>query len=724
MDRQSGVGVSPGWLTRFAGIAVLALAVATVQGCEGPPGPAGPRGPSGSDGSKGDPGDPGDPGDKGPPGDPGDQGPPGNDAPISEVVPAAIDLTIVAAWIDGGPPEIEFTATDPAGRPFNGLRASSVQFTLAKLVPGVSGDADHWQSYVNRRELPNASIGPGGQAAIPTGAIQGTTEGGGTLVNLGSGTYRYTFSRDITNLEETSAILGQVNLDKLPFVPDLAYDPTLLHRVGMQLTAGLPTAGATYDFVPAGQSAPVTRYVTSDAACTQCHDQLVFHGRRTGVDYCVTCHNPGTVDANSGESLDLKVMAHKIHAGPKLPSVQAGGEYAIWGFGNSKHNYSALLYPNNLLHCDTCHFESEKTPDGHQWVERPTAEACGSCHDRTSFKQTVPEGFVAHTAGARTNASCAGCHDSRGFASTEVAHRTPMEHAIAQGTLKEWNFEFISVTDVEADTSPKVTFALSDKNGQPVTPSSLATLRAAFAGPSGAIHWSISSQNLRDAVDNGDGTWTATATGKLPEGLTAGERVVVMVEGGANTTYEYKGSKTYGERLFNPVTAVQAGGDGTPLQYASIVSQEKCESCHGQIWKHGGWRRNVDSCGTCHNETLVDAARRRPGEIHESLDFKVFVHRIHAADKLTRPFTYIRSNGAVLDYTKVGYPHNPADCTTCHEGSTWQTPSGAVCTSCHDSTAALAHAELNTAPTWGESCAICHDPGREYGVDRVHGLTR
>ena len=45
-------------------------------------------------------------------------------------------------------------------------------------------------------------------------------------------------------------------------------------------------------------------------------------GARVEVQYCVMCHNPGTTDPYSGNTLDLKVMIHKIHTGNTLPSIQ------------------------------------------------------------------------------------------------------------------------------------------------------------------------------------------------------------------------------------------------------------------------------------------------------------------------------------------------------------------------------------------------------------------
>ncbi len=44
----------------------------------------------------------------------------------------------------------------------------------------------------------------------------------------------------------------------------------------------------------------------------------------------------------------------------------------------------------------------------------------------------------------------------------------------------------------------------------------------------------------------------------------------------------------------------------------------------------------------------------------------------------------------------------------------------AACRGCHDAPSTIAHIETNTAPSGAESCAICHDPGEDQDVLRVH----
>jgi OmcA/MtrC family decaheme c-type cytochrome len=51
---------------------------------------------------------------------------------------------------------------------------------------------------------------------------------------------------------------------------------------------------------------------------------------------------------------------------------------------------------------------------------------------------------------------------------------------------------------------------------------------------------------------------------------------------------------------------------------------------------------------------------------------------------------------------------NPAPATT------------SACTACHQNTSALAHAQAQTDPKFGESCDVCHASGAEFDVQKVH----
>ena len=54
-----------------------------------------------------------------------------------------------------------------------------------------------------------------------------------------------------------------------------------------------------------------------------------------------------------------------------------------------------------------------------------------------------------------------------------------------------------------------------------------------------------------------------------------------------------------------------------------------------------------------------------------------------------------------------------------HSKATMET-AVAVCASCHDSTDAQAHINVQTDSMGNESCGICHGPGKDEDVERVH----
>ncbi len=139
----------------------------------------------------------GDDGDRGPPGPPGPPGEPGETI-VRRGEVTALDVTIVDVRI-GSPPVVDFQVNDQDGVPFAGVPASTLEFTIAKLVPGTEGDSDRWQSYINALEQPGA--GPGSEAAV-----QADTDAGGSLEDHGSGSYTYTFGVDVAAVDDPVSV--------------------------------------------------------------------------------------------------------------------------------------------------------------------------------------------------------------------------------------------------------------------------------------------------------------------------------------------------------------------------------------------------------------------------------------------------------------------------------------------------------------------------------------
>ncbi len=69
--------------------------------------------------------------------------------------------------------------------------------------------------------------------------------------------------------------------------------------------------------------------------------------------------HPQTIDPDTGNTVDMPVMTHKIHMGEDLPSVKAGKPYQIIGNSQSVYDYSTVAFPVNqdvpAGRCEFCH---------------------------------------------------------------------------------------------------------------------------------------------------------------------------------------------------------------------------------------------------------------------------------------------------------------------------------------------------------------------------------
>ena len=100
-----------------------------------------------------------------------------------------------------------------------------------------------------------------------------------------------------------------------------ASEPNLTHRLGLEVRLSgdaeeISPDNPVKDLVPSGGAGNGNRLVAATTTCDSCHERLDLHGGpRHTVEYCVTCHNPGSVDPDSGNSVDMAYMVHSIHAG-------------------------------------------------------------------------------------------------------------------------------------------------------------------------------------------------------------------------------------------------------------------------------------------------------------------------------------------------------------------------------------------------------------------------
>ena len=459
------------WLSYIA----AGMLAATLFGCGG--GDSGPAGPTGATGAEGP---------TGPAGPAGPSGssivtvPSNSGTPSSTTTAAwaalAPQVTVTSVTVTGAP-VVTFKVTDASGNAVVGLGNTSksstataasltnLSFSLAKLVPGTNGSPAKWVSYIVTT-VPTTTA-----AAAPT---RPTTDNTGTLVDNKDGSYVYTFYRDVTKVKDAVAGMTVTAPNDTADLGDLTFQPTLTHRLTIQVSGDAPGTGSNtptavtssyasvpmtqpadliYDFNPS-TGAKVTdsgRDIVANAKCNECHTQLggipgdssgssgaAFHGgSRNDVQYCVVCHTEqrkyGRTEATITASTltftaatyrvddraigNLPNYIHKLHNGSMLAKKN-------YNFANVLFNET--LYPQDIRNCTKCHDGSDtstaKTKQGDNWKNLPNRLACGSCHDGINFATgtgvklaDAANGAVsssnAHPAGPQPDDSlCALCH--------------------------------------------------------------------------------------------------------------------------------------------------------------------------------------------------------------------------------------------------------------------------------------------------------------------------
>lgn len=705
-----------------------------------------------------------------PPGGPVTPPPPTLPNPVGYAEAAEIFAFVTAASIpEDGRAVVDFQLTDGNNVAILDLELSNLRFVLAKLQASPLGNTTgSWQSYVNQIEEAGA-VGTGTEDKL-----QATYEREGEFTNNGDGSYRYRYATDVNNLDP--AWLAQAELEGL----DLTYEPERTHRVAIQFD-GNPndTANPWYDFVPAtGATSNVFNMdIAATANCNRCHDPLGIHGgNRREVAYCVTCHNPGSTDANSGNTVDMKTMIHKIHAGANLPSVQEGGRYVIYGFRNSEHDYSNLHYPQDTRNCVNCHVGTGTgagledtlvlTAQGDNWAQIPSKAACGSCHDTSRHVQGQDE------------AACASCHQEGGIAgSIADSHLIPVQEA-----RKAFAASIENVTNTQPGDFPTVTYRITNPaTGEDYDvkndPLFLGGIRVGTSWSSSDFHNTgngsdenasqVQTDAVGPAVDNGDGSFSVTMPvaipdGGLPPGVAATGSGLASIEG--HPSVEIEGEATnvpLGDaHLYFSIDEP----DGQAVERRVSVTIQQCNACHQTLVLHGSNRSdNIDTCASCHNPRNTDLRQRRramdpptDGKDEESIDFKTMVHGIHAAAIREQPLEVVGFGGfTTYRYTTdaVHYPGDLANCTACHTEDGYKlpladgvlgttvdtgndiasrlddtvvTPQAAVCSSCHDSAISKAHMETTGGASFNttqfaidnqevvETCSVCHNGEQEH----------
>lgn len=618
-------------------------------------------------------------------------------------------------------PVVDLNITDNLDQPLdrNG-KTTPGAVALSFIMSWYNPATRQYTAYTTRTQTtPPSSPHPG------VSAIQAGTDANGKPVDLETGHVTYTFGTALPS----------------------GYDVTKTTTLGIYATRNLTDqigknyfANAEYDFRPDGQKVADTwAKINQATSCNNCHDPLSAHGgARQDVKLCALCHQPQTVDPDTGNTVDFKVMVHKIHNGPNLPSVKAGTPYQIIGFNQSVVDFSDVTFPQDIRNCANCHEGTNaaaKPAQATAWLTNPSRAACGSCHDDINWTTGAN-----HPGGAQADdAACAKCHvPDSGLefdASVKGAHMLPADSS----QLKGIKASIVSVTNAVPGKNATVVFKLTNNDGTPIDGNKLTTFSPIQAGSTNSYSWFKRDNALTKATfDATAGTTTYTFIDPIPADATGSftfsvdiRRTVALKRGDGGADISYR------ESVINPIKHVSLSA-APVVPRRMVVTIAQCNSCHDSLSLHGGQRNTTEECVICHNPTMT--ATVTAGGQPESISFQRMVHRIHTGTNLTQSYTIGNTN-----FNEVTFPGDTRNCAKCHAGTSYtlplptgiasvstprdyfspQGPGTAACLGCHDNSDAAAHAYLNSTTFPGsnipsEACATCHGTGKDWDVAKVH----
>jgi OmcA/MtrC family decaheme c-type cytochrome len=580
--------------------------------------------------------------------------------------------------------KVKFTLKNATGVPLDRTGkltpdAVNVRFVLAQLGANSDGSAAQYTAYTTRVQT---------SPITQQSASQGTTESNGTFeaLDVTQGSYEYTFSTALPGFDAT----------KTQTVLAIASRGTAYDR---EMRSVRPDGGAV-----------AAREVVSDANCASCHGEFAAHGGSyTKASQCVMCHNAGSTDPDTGNTVDFAVMLHKVHRGESLPSVVAGTPYQIIGYQQSVHDFSTVVFPTNIRNCESCHGGAQ----GDRWKTAAQKSACTSCHDNVVFATPVAAGKKLHSGGTQPDGvNCAGvCHPATGsLAGVLDKHYTldldPLAPKLA--------IAIDSMTNTAPGQLPVMQFTVTDKGvGRDLRTQPLTSLRATIAGPTSDFTSTLptNGNNIATitpaqlvAIDPVNGVFSytftsaipATATGTYQVALeaywspTCGNAVCDVGENGnlcpadCGAPISPTPASTPRFAALSPIKAFAVTGALAPRR--TIVDADKCNGCHKDLSFHGGGRKNPNYCVMCHNPSLANTGRVSRFEnstvLAESVDFRSMIHKIHMGERLTQPYvlggnptpTVTNPAGTMHDFRETRYPRDPKQCAACHLANTWTLP--------------------------------------------------
>ncbi|WP_180539264.1 OmcA/MtrC family decaheme c-type cytochrome [Nevskia soli] len=664
-----------------------------------------------------------------------------------DFVSPGLVITINSAQISSaGAITVTYSLADPNGLPLDATGATTPGvISLAYVASYIPNGQEQYVAYTT------SSV---------TGAVLGTItrpdfELGSPATQVAPGQYTYTFQAVAPagfDPTVTTTVAVDGNRDLTPFNLPISY------------------AGTTFNFVPNGGVVTVTRDVIRTASCNTCHDQLAFHGGyANGMEMCVLCHQPQNADPVTGNSLDLKVMAHAIHMGSQLPSVVGtattpGVPYQIAGYMGSLTDFSTVIDPANPQRCGVCHSQTTGAAQATAFLTEPTRAACGACHNNVNFATGAN-----HPGGFQTDdTQCADCHIPQGEtpfdASILGAHvvpgDTPAAYPLNPDTLiSSVVVNITGVTNTNAGQNPTVAFTLNDINGNPLALSALSALQFTMAGPTTDYGYTSFGSDVTtpgyvgedgtQGTCDGSGNCTYTFMHAIPAGATGSYAIGAEAVRQENVLPNTNAAQTVETGSPNPVVYFSVDGSAVAPR-RTVVGESNCNQCHVDLVLHGNRRNNPQYCVMCHNPSDTDFSEIPAGVTPQTINMAVMVHRIHDGVNVVpaggSPYIIYGYGGSINNFSGILYPAMSTagdapylqNCSLCHTNGSEQNlpvglnavvdpqgwinpiqPTSSACSGCHVSKAESSHFLANTN-SLGESCTVCHAAGAEFAVDAVH----
>ena len=516
----------------------------------------------------------------------------------------------------------------------------------------------------------------------------------------------------------------------------------MIHKIHMGAQLPSVIAGTPYQIIGFNNAVNDFSNVVFPANienCQMCHEVSAYPRKSTvGIAYAQAGLPPSPLNVDANNNVIAGSNNSDTPAAPPYPG-SADSTAGPAGATVVPVSASAFSIPGGL---------TEPPPvNSSWWLTRPTAAACGACHDDVNF-QTGKN----HPGGPQPNDDlCSICHIPQGElpldASILGAHTIPLwTPGVTPGVV----FQLTNVTGGTAGKSPTVTFSIKDYSGNAIAASSMNSLSLVMAGPTSEYQATISESATGAAATSTAGTFTYTFKTPVPANATG--TWAIGIEGYRNYTVlpGTTSATTVRDVGYNQLYAFSV--DGSPVStHAFEIVQQNCNACHYRVNAHGTIRQNVQYCLLCHNPTATDASVRPASQNPpQAIDFPVLVHRLHAGSmaptvsggQLT-PYIVYGFGGSVNDFSDVLFPGYLGDCGKCHVNQSDyppvpaarinvtnprafinpSPPVTAACTACHTSKDASAHAATNTSGSFGEACSVCHGVGAAFSVDQVHART-